>query len=164
MASAKKCDRCGGYYDVMGEDGRAQINNNYLYFLKMFNTENFIIDNIDLCPACTNSFYDWLYYNTLETDAEIPEINHINCPYRKDVVCAPNDDGNHNCVICDVYKQTFGNESSFVVCPYLKNDTNGLACAHTKTCKGPCELVLTINEESKKEDEECSKEENTSST
>ena len=109
MASAKKCDRCGGYYDVMGEDGRAQICNNYLYFLKMFNTENFIIDNVDLCPACTNSFYDWLY-NTLETDFEVPEVNHVNCPYRKDTLCASR---NLECnELCSVYKEIFGKEDS----------------------------------------------------
>ena len=111
MASAKKCDRCGRYYDVMGEDGRAQIKNNYLYYLKMFNTEKFPIGDLDLCPACTNSFYDWLY-NTLETDAEVPEIKHINCPYRKGVFCTPNNERNHNCIICDVYKQIFGKEDS----------------------------------------------------
>lgn len=49
----------------------------------------------------------------------------------------------------------------FIACPYLKNETKGLACAHTKTCKGPCELVNKMNME---EDKECSKEENTSST
>ena len=36
------------------------------------------------------------------------KIDHVNCPYRKDVVCASNKD--KNCVMCDVYKQIFGEE------------------------------------------------------
>ena len=97
----------------------------------------------------------------LQNNIDGSEINHYNCPYRKDVVCGAK---NRDCKSCDIYQWIFGKESSFDVCPYLKNDTNGLACVHTETCKGPCELVLSINEESEKEDKECSKEENTSST
>ena len=138
MASAKKCDRCGRYYDVMGEDGRVQIKGYYLYFLKMFNTEKFCIDDLDLCPACTNSFYDWLY-NTLETDFEIPEINHVNCPYRKDVVCAPNGDGNYNCTMCDVYKQIFvgqdlAKEKDCRHCRYDQYDYELSECDPCKHC------------------------------
>lgn len=57
----------------------------------------------------------------------------------------------------DIYKKIFGEETvktiepPFIACPYLKNENKGLACAHTKTCKGPCELVNKMNMEEDKE-------------
>lgn len=47
MANAKKCDRCGAFYESYDEKEDRK------------NTNSFMTLNIDLCPACNESLHEW---------------------------------------------------------------------------------------------------------
>lgn len=66
------------------------------------------VDDASICDSCSNITKCSLQYDVKRTHCDMykAKIDHVNCPYRKDVVCAPNKD--KNCVICDVYNQVFG--------------------------------------------------------
>ena len=140
MASAMKCDRCGRYYDADAVDGRVKIKNNDLYYLKMYNTDNIRIGDVDLCPACTNSFYDWLYVhnNTLETDAEVPENLSESyfgaCPYFESgssgIMCKLSSTCDKPCNEVDLYKM----QEVKVNCPYRKDVICGTKNRDCKIC------------------------------
>lgn len=57
---AKKCDRCGGYYDDCD------------YVLAVINRKNLERKNIDLCPRCLNDFQSWMknYQEGVSQNAE----------------------------------------------------------------------------------------------
>lgn len=54
MASAKKCDRCGAFYqkDDFSKNDKRRLD------LSRFN--GFTWDGIDLCPECLHSLKEWL--------------------------------------------------------------------------------------------------------
>ena len=62
MASAKKCDRCGNYYDANTKYSR---NMRYICGLSTLKSRGFGYESVqgveyDLCDECLDSFYDWL--------------------------------------------------------------------------------------------------------
>lgn len=62
MALAKKCDRCGTYYD---DNTKCEINNRKVIGIKTLHVSEanggiFTSDAIDLCDDCRRSFYNWL--------------------------------------------------------------------------------------------------------
>lgn len=54
MSKAKKCDRCGNYYDLYDHDIEISKSREYYKY-------------IDLCPKCHEALKDWLnIYKTKE--------------------------------------------------------------------------------------------------
>lgn len=62
MANAKKCDRCGNYYDANTKYSLTSRHICGLSTLKSygFGYEATQCDEYDLCDMCLESFYDWL--------------------------------------------------------------------------------------------------------
>lgn len=66
MANAKKCDRCGNYYDANAKYavGSVLCNTNYISGISTLKSIDVSCvkepDTIyDLCDKCLESFYDW---------------------------------------------------------------------------------------------------------
>lgn len=59
---AKKCDRCGGYYDF-DEDKVPMLKNNELYLAK-FRSGCLHDRMMDLCPKCSEGLVAW--FNDIE--------------------------------------------------------------------------------------------------
>ncbi len=55
MSNAKKCDRCGAFYEPYKGQG---------YLIMRHNFE----DCIDLCPVCNDSFRSWLALRPKEAE------------------------------------------------------------------------------------------------
>lgn len=53
MADAKKCDRCGGYYDVAIKDDE-------IIRIRTLNRMGNSIKGYDVCPKCVKSFTNWI--------------------------------------------------------------------------------------------------------
>ena len=67
MSLAKKCDRCGIYYEQRNISFKKQsINGIMLADRKVNNESHFGRMNIDLCPKCLNSLVDRLAYDEKE--------------------------------------------------------------------------------------------------
>ena len=67
MSLAKKCDRCGIYYEQRNISFKKQsINGIVLADRKVNNEAQVGRMNIDLCPKCLNSLVDWLAYDEKE--------------------------------------------------------------------------------------------------
>lgn len=67
MSLAKKCDRCGVYYEQRSISFKKQsINGIVLADRKVNNEAQFGRMNIDLCPKCLNSLVAWLAYDEKE--------------------------------------------------------------------------------------------------
>lgn len=62
MASAKKCDRCGSYYDfVKGQP----------FSIMIFNYNEIANNKIfDLCPDCMAKLHNWIDGKEFENDEE----------------------------------------------------------------------------------------------
>ena len=66
MATARKCDRCGNYYDKNTKYNSASPYTGYvcgLFTLKSrgFDCEKETYLQYDLCDECLESFYNWLW-------------------------------------------------------------------------------------------------------
>ena len=64
MATARKCDRCGNYYDKNTKYSTGSYYNNYICGLFTLKSRGFDYEqeeNIryDLCDKCLESFYNW---------------------------------------------------------------------------------------------------------
>lgn len=67
MSLAKKCDRCGIYYEQRNISFKRQPINGILLVDRRANNETqFGRINIDLCPKCLNSLVAWLAYDEKE--------------------------------------------------------------------------------------------------
>ena len=67
MGLAKKCDRCGIYYEQRNILFKKQwINGIVLVDRKENNESQFGRVNMDLCLECLNSLVDWLAYDEKE--------------------------------------------------------------------------------------------------
>ena len=67
MALAKKCDRCGIYYEQRNILFKKQwINGIMLVDRKENNESQFGRMNMDLCPTCLNRLAEWLAYDEKE--------------------------------------------------------------------------------------------------
>lgn len=55
MARARKCDRCGKFYDEY------LLNSNEFYKVCLIRTENYNYRNSpkDICPECMKEFIEW---------------------------------------------------------------------------------------------------------
>lgn len=62
MALAKKCDRCGTYYDYYGPDTLSGCEFNAVAEIAVDKKEEIVNDSwkLDLCPKCRKSFKEWL--------------------------------------------------------------------------------------------------------
>ena len=169
MSEARQCDRCNKFYSINDKNekrGEYPITEDYkkpVGSMTLYDNNTNRIKHLDLCPECSRSLIVWLNdWGQYEEDEKENDINHINCPYRKDVVCAPNNDGNHNCVMCDVYKQIFVRQdfAKEKDCRYCKYDQYDYKLSE----HDPCADCNEHDRFESKEDKECSKEENTSST
>ena len=59
MATAKKCDRCGSYYDEYNVQYNAEKINGINLLIIDSNNGYFSYGPHDLCPACSNEFMKW---------------------------------------------------------------------------------------------------------
>lgn len=62
MANAKKCDRCGRFYDYYGMKKSCSFRNAMTIYYK--SKENIVLDSsknhYDLCPLCMEQLVGWL--------------------------------------------------------------------------------------------------------
>lgn len=54
---AKKCDRCGKFYESYDMIDNSETNG--VYIISKFDVRESIIKDIDLCRECMNSFIKW---------------------------------------------------------------------------------------------------------
>lgn len=54
---AKKCDRCGKFYESYDMIDNSEMNE--VYIISKFGVRKSIIKDIDLCRECMNSFIRW---------------------------------------------------------------------------------------------------------
>ena len=59
MATAKKCDRCGLYYDEYNVNDNAEKINGINILIIDSDNRYFTHGPHDLCPACSNQFMKW---------------------------------------------------------------------------------------------------------
>ena len=61
MAIARRCDRCGSYYDPHNDENNAEKINS-IKLININDTDNryFSYGPYDLCPACSNELMKWL--------------------------------------------------------------------------------------------------------
>lgn len=72
MANAKKCDRCGAYYQEV-EPNLIDTLVSKIGFLakpREYTTHTLIESCVDLCPKCSRSLKNWLSMN--DSDPEEP--------------------------------------------------------------------------------------------
>ena len=73
MANAKKCDRCGKYYDEYIEEIWVTTHNKIRNIDGFALTEDgYVHHNMDICPMCMIKFVDWM--NTFNP---IIELTHL---------------------------------------------------------------------------------------
>lgn len=60
MALAKKCDRCGAYYDSNTRLIKKGRNNSTPFIRIGVMTKDNIDEIFDLCDMCFESFYEWI--------------------------------------------------------------------------------------------------------
>ena len=56
---AKKCDRCGKFYESSDMIDNSEMNEIYIISVKKFCVRESTIEDIDLCRECMNSFIKW---------------------------------------------------------------------------------------------------------
>lgn len=59
MANAKKCDRCGKYYQL--EEKKQTITGNTLCTIKLINRYGCDFRELDLCDDCAAGLWRWLF-------------------------------------------------------------------------------------------------------
>lgn len=59
MANAKKCDRCGSYYDSYNDKSNAKKINGIMLINIDSNNRYFSHGPYDLCPACSDELMKW---------------------------------------------------------------------------------------------------------
>ena len=67
MADAKKCDRCGGFYEE--KDRSFKVNGCLASRVRILGTNGSFIGDYDLCDQCARDFFHFLC-NEQETDME----------------------------------------------------------------------------------------------
>lgn len=63
MALAKRCDRCGEFYepyDKLTPDKSSRVNAIRLASFNSDGTLHLNVRNYDICPYCMDSFFHWL--------------------------------------------------------------------------------------------------------
>ena len=62
MAIARKCDRCGAFYDKYNEEYRHGIDNtNAMAFIFNRSADSYnICERFDLCPDCKDKLVNWI--------------------------------------------------------------------------------------------------------
>ena len=60
MADAKKCDRCGKYYDRSLKDKSFKVNGETVYKAALINFSDGHIGEYDLCDQCARDLFHWL--------------------------------------------------------------------------------------------------------
>lgn len=69
MADAKKCDRCGKYYDAeSSKDKNFRVNGITVYQMALINAYDHPIHNYDLCDQCARDLFHWLCKEEEEED------------------------------------------------------------------------------------------------
>lgn len=68
MAKAKKCDRCGKYYDKNIKHRKTCNGNTYIDGIKFTLSNGYAIDKIDLCDECINKLKELLEGETENAD------------------------------------------------------------------------------------------------
>lgn len=61
MAFAKKCDRCGKFYDEYNTKKDNKKFNGVMTLNIDFQRDYYSNDPVDLCPKCMESFEQWLF-------------------------------------------------------------------------------------------------------
>lgn len=56
---AKKCDRCGKFYESYDMIDNREMNGVYIISKNEFGVRESISEDIDLCIECMNSFIKW---------------------------------------------------------------------------------------------------------
>ena len=59
MANAKKCDRCGSYYDSYNDKNNAEKINGIMLINIDSNNRYFSHEPYDLCPVCSDELMKW---------------------------------------------------------------------------------------------------------
>ncbi len=61
MADAKRCDRCGGFYERMPDErGERSFNVIRMNYMDSFGGGEIPRKRLDLCPYCLDSFLSWM--------------------------------------------------------------------------------------------------------
>lgn len=61
MADAKKCDRCGKYYDdESSKDKNFKVNGITVHKMALIDACDYPIHNYDLCDQCARDLFHWL--------------------------------------------------------------------------------------------------------
>lgn len=61
MALARKCDRCGKFYDNynMGDTISLRKTNGIMFINVQYNNKYYSCKKFDLCPVCKDTLVDW---------------------------------------------------------------------------------------------------------
>lgn len=79
MADAKKCDRCNSFYSEWENLGLLEeYPDGILGYITVHSCINTTVKNMDLCPHCWRSFFDWLknLEPKVETDTSTSDIRN----------------------------------------------------------------------------------------
>jgi hypothetical protein len=70
MANAKKCDRCGEFYQAVEQNVVEQLAYNIGFLARPKNdTTMMLIEQcVDLCPECSRSLKNWLSMKKCDTE------------------------------------------------------------------------------------------------
>lgn len=61
MADAKRCDRCGSYYDdASSKDKSFKVNGETVYQIALINSSDGRICEYDLCDQCARDLFHWM--------------------------------------------------------------------------------------------------------
>ena len=74
MSDAKKCDRCGFFYEMRGEhnDIRPSLEVNRIFGVRFKSAANTNMDDWDLCPDCAKKV--WEYVSNYEDPIPKPDL------------------------------------------------------------------------------------------
>lgn len=71
MADAKKCDRCGKYYDdESSKDKHFKVNDETVYQVALINASDHHICEYDLCDECCMDMFWWCNEEEVEHEEE----------------------------------------------------------------------------------------------
>ena len=61
MADAKKCDRCGEYFDPFtSNDSETSIHGRFPRNVALYDCHYNRVENWDICPVCADEFVKWI--------------------------------------------------------------------------------------------------------
>lgn len=75
MSDAKKCDRCGEYYTLCGENGiRPAVEGYHIFGVRYVSASKQSVDEYDLCPECAMKVWEYI---SDDEPVPIPKLDPI---------------------------------------------------------------------------------------